>query len=107
MSTADQGHQVSSFDLWKLIKKVAFFLLVVFIVVVMVFPFYYAILTSFKSGTNLFKVTYWPEELNFAIYVIVFASDAFLQNLANSLLVATLTVLLSLLLSVTASYALS
>ncbi len=31
-----------------------------FIVVVAVFPFYYAILTSFKSGTDLFRVTYWP-----------------------------------------------
>jgi ABC-type glycerol-3-phosphate transport system permease component len=24
------------------------------------FPFYYAILTSFKSGTSLFEVNYWP-----------------------------------------------
>ena len=107
MSTADHVHRVSSFDLWKLTKKTAFFLLVVFIVVVMVFPFYYAILTSFKSGTNLFVVTYWPEELNFANYLNVLQSAAFLQNLANSVIVATLTVLLSLLLSVTASYALS
>ena len=107
MSSAGQVQRVSSFDLWKLTKKVAFFLLVVFIVVVMVFPFYYAILTSFKSGTNLFKVSYWPEELNLANYLNVLQSAAFLQNLANSIIVATLTVLLSLVLSVTASYALS
>lgn len=105
--SAETQVYVPPFDWWKLVKKVAFFLLVVFIVVVMVFPFYYAILTSFKSGTNLFKVNYWPEELNFANYANVFASAAFLQNLANSIIVATLTVLLSLLLSVTASYALS
>ena len=98
---------VPPFDWWKLVKRVAFFLLVAFIVVVMVFPFYYAILTSFKSGTNLFKVNYWPQELNFANYANVFASAAFLQNLANSIIVASLTVLLSLILSVTASYALS
>jgi trehalose/maltose transport system permease protein len=105
--SVDAQPWVPPFDWWKLVKKIAFFLLVAFIVVVMVFPFYYAILTSFKSGTNLFKVSYWPEELNFANYANVFASAAFLQNLANSLIVATLTVLLSLLLSVTASYALS
>ena len=107
MSAVDQVQHVSSFDLWKLTKKVAFFLLVVFIVVVMVFPFYYAILTSFKSGTNLFVVTYWPQELNFANYLNVLQSAAFLQNLGNSIFVATLTVLLSLALAVTASYALS
>ncbi|OJX17482.1 MAG: sugar ABC transporter permease [Devosia sp. 67-54] len=107
MSTIDQVQRVSSFDLWKLVKKTAFYLLVLFIVVVMVFPFYYAILTSFKSGTNLFIVTYWPHELNFANYLNVLQSAAFLQNFANSIIVATLTVLLSLLLAVTASYALS
>jgi trehalose/maltose transport system permease protein len=96
-----------SFDLWKITKKVAFFLLVIFIVVVMVFPFYYAILTSFKSGTNLFRVTYLPRELDFSNYSNVLRSAAFLQNLFNSVLVATLTVALSLALSVTASYALS
>ena len=37
-----------------------FYLAVVLIVVVAVFPFYYAILTSFKTGTALFQVNYWP-----------------------------------------------
>jgi trehalose/maltose transport system permease protein len=97
MTTADPIQHVSSFDPWKLVKKTAFYLLVLFIVVVMVFPFYYAILTSFKSGTNLFIVTYWPQELNFANYLNVLQSAAFLQNFANSIVVATLTVLLSLL----------
>jgi trehalose/maltose transport system permease protein len=105
--SAEAARIPGSFDLWKITKKVAFFLLVIFIVVVMVFPFYYAILTSFKSGTNLFRVNYWPQELDLTNYINVFRSAAFLQNLANSVIVATLTVLLSLLLSVTASYALS
>ena len=33
---------------WKIIKTTLFYLLVVVIVVVSVFPFYYAMLTSFK-----------------------------------------------------------
>jgi len=105
--TSTSQRYVAPFDLWKLIKKAAFFLLVILIVVVMVFPFYYAILTSFKSGTNLFIVTYWPTELNFANYINVFGSASFLQNLWNSIFVATITVVLSLIFSVTASYALS
>ena len=39
--------------------NVAFYLAVVLIVVVAVFPFYYAIITSFKTGTSLFEVNYW------------------------------------------------
>ena len=42
-------------------RKAAFYLLVAVIVVVAVFPFYYAILTSLKSGTALFQVDYWPK----------------------------------------------
>ena len=43
-----------------LVKNGAFYLAVVVIVVVAVFPFYYAIITSFKTGTSLFEVNYWP-----------------------------------------------
>ena len=43
-----------------LVKTGAFYLAVVVIVVVAVFPFYYAIITSFKTGTSLFEVNYLP-----------------------------------------------
>jgi trehalose/maltose transport system permease protein len=97
----------ATWDLWRLGKRAAFYALVVLIVVVMAFLFYYAILTSLKSGTELFRVTYWPAELNTAAYLSVLTSASFLQNLANSVVVATAVVLSSLLLAVTASYALS
>src|SRR6185503_18114353 len=76
-----QPVRVSSFDLWKLIKRVAFFLLVVF-------PFYYAILTSFKSGTDIYRVNYWPTSFALDNYTQVFANQGFLQNLGNSVIVA-------------------
>ena len=47
-----------------LVKTGAFYFAVVVIVVVAVFPFYYAIITSFKTGTALFEVNYWPTEFN-------------------------------------------
>src|SRR5690606_35773957 len=50
----------ATFNLWKFTKWVLFYLLVAVIVVISVFPFYYAILTSFKSGTDLFRINYWP-----------------------------------------------
>lgn len=93
--------------LWHLVKRTAFYLLVVFIVVISVFPFYYAILTSFKSGTALFEVNYWPTSFSLQNYTQVLTTGSFPRNLANSLLIATVVVAISLLLAVTASFALS
>ena len=79
-------------DPWALTKRVAFYVLVVFIVVVAVFPFYYAILTSFKSGTDLFRVTYWPTSFSIENYVAVLAVGDFPRNVLNSIFVASVTV---------------
>jgi len=92
---------------WFYVKRTAFYLLVLAIIVESVFPFYYAILTSFKSGTSLFEVNYWPTMFSWDNYIAVFQNGSFPQNLLNSVIVAALTVALSLLFAVTAAYALS
>jgi trehalose/maltose transport system permease protein len=97
----------ASINYWKLTKSVLFYLLVLVIVVVSVFPFYYAILTSFKSGTDLFRITYWPTSFSLDNYQDVLANGSFPRNLLNSLFVSTMTVLLALFLAVTAAFALS
>ncbi|MEO9298175.1 carbohydrate ABC transporter permease [Devosia alba] len=97
----------ATFDLWKIAKTVLFYALVVVIVVVSVFPFYYAILTSFKSGTDIFRVTYWPVSFSWENYSAVLNQGSFPRNLLNSVFVATVTVLLALFLAVTAAFALS
>ncbi|WP_075216661.1 carbohydrate ABC transporter permease [Mongoliimonas terrestris] len=91
----------------KAIKTLLFYALVVVIVVQAVFPFYYAIITSFKSGTAIFQVDYWPTAISFDNYTRVLSSGSFLRNIGNSLFVATTVVVLSLILAVTAAYALS
>ena len=95
----------ATFDLWKLTKTALFYALVVFIVVVSVFPFYYAILTSLKSGTDLFRVTYWPTSFSLDNFRQVFSQGAFPRNLLNSVFVASVTVILALFLAITASFA--
>ena len=90
-----------------LARKAGFYALVLFIVVFSVFPFYYAIVTSFKSGTDLFRVDYLPRSFSLANYEGVFNNGVFLQNVLNSLIVATSVVVISLFLAVTAAYALS
>ncbi|MDM9621831.1 sugar ABC transporter permease [Rhizobium sp. AC44/96] len=88
-------------------KNTLFYLLVAVIVIIAVFPFYYAILTSFKAGTALFEVNYWPTSISLTNYTNVLTTGSFIRSLGNSLLVALLVVAASLLLAVTASYALA
>lgn len=90
----------------KLAAKAAFSALVGAIVLFAVFPFYYAILSSFRSGSELFSVAYWPTSFSFANYISVFREQPFGWNILNSVVVATSVVLISLFLGVTAAYAL-
>ncbi|RWJ04415.1 MAG: carbohydrate ABC transporter permease [Mesorhizobium sp.] len=89
-----------------IVKRSAFYALVLAIFIVSTFPLYYAILTSFKTGTALFRPDYWPAAFNVANYVAIFSTGIFGRSLANSVLIASSVVGLSLLLAVTAAYAL-
>ncbi|MBV8565181.1 MAG: carbohydrate ABC transporter permease [Methylobacteriaceae bacterium] len=90
----------------KLLKAIGFWLLVVVIVVYAVFPFYYAILSSMRSGSALFQVVLLPEHFDFSNYIAVFAEQPFARNILNSVIVAVSVVAVSLFLGVTAAYAL-
>lgn len=90
----------------KLIKSIGFYLLVAVIVCYAVFPFYYAIVSSLKSGAQLFEVDYFPLSWNFSNYVSVFREQSFARNIANSIVLATAVVALSLLFGLTAAFAL-
>ncbi len=89
-----------------ILRKIGFWLLVAAIVVYAIFPFYYAILSSMKTGSALFGITYWPESFDFSNYVAVFREQPFARNILNSILVAVAVVAISLFLGVTAAYAL-
>ncbi|ESY64880.1 sugar ABC transporter permease [Mesorhizobium sp. LNHC232B00] len=93
-------------EMW-LLKRGAFYLLVAGIVFVAVFPFYYAIVTSLKSGTELFQADLWPKTFSLANYRNVLTEGSFVRNLVNSLFVSGAVVALSLFLGVTAAYALA
>jgi trehalose/maltose transport system permease protein len=91
----------------KLLSTVGFYALVVVIVVFSVFPFYYAIVTSFATGTELFKVNYLPKAFDWGNYTQVLGGRNFIQSIINSVFIATTTVVFALFLAVTASYALA
>lgn len=89
------------------VKKSLFFLLVAAIVLYAVFPFYYAIISSLKSGTELFRADLFPLSWSFDNYVGVFRDNPFATNIANSVIVALATVALALFVGLTAAYALA
>jgi trehalose/maltose transport system permease protein len=90
-----------------LIRRGLFYALVAIIVVYAVFPFYYAILSSMKSGSELFRVDYFPFSWNFGNYRSVFRDQPFATNIWNSLVVSSSVVALSLFIGITAAFALA
>lgn len=97
---------IITFPLEQLRKTLAFYTLIIGIILFSVFPFYYAIITSLKTGSGLFAVDYWPAQWNFANYGQLFETGVFGQNILNSVFVASVVVALSLFLAITAAYAL-
>jgi len=84
-----------------------FYLAVGLIVLIAVFPFYYAVLTSFESGTAIFTVNYLPESFDLTNYIVVLSGRNFIRSIVNSVFIASVTVCAALFLAVTASYALA
>jgi len=71
-----------------------------------VFPLLYAVSSSFKRREGLFSPELVPTEPTLANYVALFRDQPFGHNLANSFVVASGVVALSLLLSLSAAWAL-
>ena len=92
----------------KLLGKVGLYALVALISLFCLFPFYFAIVTSLKSGTELFSTTLWPAAPSLKNYISLFtiAEQPFGRHIFNSLAVSSLVVVASLFLGVTAAYAL-
>lgn len=72
----------------------------------LLFPFYWTFITSIKPEKELYGsvVTYWPKEMTFSAYKELFNEFNFLIPMFNSLLVATITTILTLFVSVLAAY---
>ncbi|CAH1687825.1 Sugar ABC transporter permease [Hyphomicrobiales bacterium] len=96
-----------NYPLRQLLTKVAFALVIIAILIVALFPFYYAIVSSFRTGTELFIPRLWPERFDLTNYAQIFTQQAFGLNILNSMLVAAVVVAVSLFLGMTAAYALA
>ncbi len=77
------------------------------VLVVSVFPFYYAFLTSVRTGQELFLPSYWLQHLDWSNYRNLLQNTGIGRSLFNSILVAGVTVAGCLMVSVTAAFALA
>lgn len=87
--------------------SIVLYALAAIVVIISVYPFLYTVATSFKTGTALFDTSLWPKEPTIRNYVQLFEGrQPFGRHLLNSVMVATVTVAIALLMAITASYAL-
>lgn len=90
-----------------ILEKMAFYFIVTMIMIYAVFPFYWAIVTSLKSGASLFDVQLIPTNPSLRNYRELFHEESFLQSLVNSIIVSGLTVILSLIIALLSSFSLA
>ncbi|MFW6263587.1 MAG: carbohydrate ABC transporter permease [Thermotogota bacterium] len=98
----------------KKIKKVLFWFVVIFVFVYLIFPFYWAINSSFKSENQLMMTpaTFIPRDTegNFAPtfqnYISVFNNPTFIRSIMNSTIVGGVTTLIALVIGSFSAFAL-
>jgi trehalose/maltose transport system permease protein len=88
------------------VLRILFYLLVAVILVFNLFPFVYALVSSFRPSNDLFSTDLWPKALGLDHYQAVFKDARFVGSLINSVIVAGSTVLISLALGSLCAYAL-
>jgi len=87
--------------------SIVLYLFAALVVVMSVYPFLYTVTTSLKTGTALFSTSLWPDAPTLSNYVALFnGKQPFGTQLGNSILVATVTVVISMLMAITGAYAL-
>lgn len=90
-------------------RKVGFVVLLTLLLIFLLFPIYWMIVTSFKTNLVIYKIPpqWFPHSPTLAGYRSVFSSDAFPIYFANNFITALFTTLLTIIASVPAGYSLS
>ncbi|HAX53604.1 carbohydrate ABC transporter permease [Muricomes intestini] len=90
----------------KMIRKISFFIIIIFILVVVLFPFVWMLLASFKKNADILNVDkmfdFIPTLKN---YISVFIDYSFLKPIFNSFLISFAATVIALFLGLPAAYA--
>lgn len=94
---------------YNLRRTVFVWMLVLMFLAFLLFPFYWMFVTSVKTGSEIYAspLVYWPEHVIWTTYGKLFGYFDFLKYMKNSLVVAALTMFISLFVSLLAAYAFS
>lgn len=92
----------------KIIGNVLFFALIIIIAIYLIFPFYWALISALKTERELVRspATFFPVNPTLINFRAVLSNQQFLRGIWNSLIVAGITTVLSLLIGAFAGYAL-
>ncbi|MBX3144191.1 MAG: carbohydrate ABC transporter permease [Trueperaceae bacterium] len=92
----------------RLLRRILFWLLVSVVLVYLLFPFYWATVSAFKSEAELIRMpaTYWPNAPTWRNFQAVLSNPTFVRGIINSGIVAVTVTVLSLLVGAFAGYAL-
>ncbi len=92
----------------RLLRRVVFWLLVAVILVYLLFPFYWAVVSALKTEAELIRTpaSYWPVAPSLVNFQSVLSNPAFVRGIFNSAVVASAVTMLSLLVGAFAGYAL-
>jgi multiple sugar transport system permease protein len=91
----------------KWVRPLLMWIAVVFIVIFCLFPFYWLINVSLKSGADLSQSDLVPPNPTLANYESIFENDDFTSALKNSVIVTGITTVLALIVGSFAAYALA
>ncbi len=93
---------------FRIVSRLAFWLIVLMLIIYTLIPFYWAINTSFKTPQEITvaPATYFPETLTVNNYQAAFNNQEFITSILNSFIVAGSGTLLALVIGGGAAYAL-
>lgn len=91
----------------RIVQRTLFWLLIAFIILYTLFPFYWAVVSSLTPDNDLYvyPVRYFPTTVTWEHYDAVFSNGGFMRALLNSTIVSFGTVILALLFGTLAAYA--
>ncbi|MDR1910367.1 MAG: carbohydrate ABC transporter permease [Holosporales bacterium] len=89
------------------LRRLAFYCFCVMIASLCLFPFYWAVVSSFKGGTEIFATDLIPRCLTWQNYFTIFQDTTFGYAFVNSVIVSFSTVSIALLVATLASFALA
>ncbi len=92
----------------KLIGRILFYALLALILIYILFPFYWAIRTSFMPDRDIYltPVQYWPTNFTFDHYFNAFNDPNFVRSILNSAIVGVSVTILAVAIGASAAYAL-